>query len=170
MPQKNASDDFALTLGAGKQQAVRAPPASRQHKVVVRLLAPEERPYYVIEGERDAYICAVCSGFPLACSQCSWSMHLMCAALTQPAAPAVICDRSNGPQLSQLLSMRRHHAKGIRISQDGTAASCRLRRISSDCWRCRDGAILHVAAAPLVAAAESSRRGQQVCIMDSMQT
>lgn len=47
MPPNSAGDDSALTLGAGKQQAVCAPP-SRQHKAVVRLLPPEERPYYTI--------------------------------------------------------------------------------------------------------------------------
>ena len=57
MPPKNASDDLALTLGAGKQQAVCAPPI-REHKAVVTLLEPEERPYLVLQqSEHAAYIC-----------------------------------------------------------------------------------------------------------------
>jgi hypothetical protein len=50
MPPESASDNLALTFGAGKQQAVCAPP-SRQHKAVVTLLEPEERPYLEILSE-----------------------------------------------------------------------------------------------------------------------
>lgn len=97
MPPTSLSDDQALTLGASKQQAVCAPP-SRQHKAVVRLQPPAERPYYIIEtSEHAAYNCILA----LHCMQLTKMEHLMCAALmTPPAAPAVKHDGSDGPRLS----------------------------------------------------------------------